>query len=165
VLAADPREDALPDQVGAELGQGPAAVRQAEVVRGRLGQPPDGADLGVVEARRGARAARLANRAQPQALEGAQVGVGGVDVNPQEAGDVGCGHPGGVEHQGLGPATLPGPQRGFEQAMDRAELVATGPGNGGGARHGRTSCGDEIPPFYQTLGDKFGQALCDTTVN
>ena len=97
MLAADPRQDALPDQVGAELGQGPAAVRQAEVVRGCLGQPPDGADLGVAEARRGARAARLANRVQPQALEGAQVGVGRVDMDPQEAGDVGGGHPSGVE--------------------------------------------------------------------
>ena len=108
MFAADLLQDALPDQVGAELGQGPTPVRQAEIVRGCPGQPPDRLHLGAAQTRRGTRSARLANRVQPLLLEGMQIGVGGVDMDLQEAGDVHRGNPGRVKQKGFGPATLPG---------------------------------------------------------
>jgi hypothetical protein len=40
-------------------------------------------------------------------LESVQIGVGRVDVNPEEAGDGGGGDPGRVEYKGFGTATLP----------------------------------------------------------
>jgi len=64
--------------------------------------------LGSAQTRRGARAARPPNRVQPQSLEGVQIGVGGVDMNLHEAGDVGGGDASRMEDQGLGTATLPG---------------------------------------------------------
>jgi len=37
-----------------------------------------------------------------------EIGVGGVDMDLQEAGDVHRGNPGRVKQKGFGPATLPG---------------------------------------------------------
>jgi hypothetical protein len=139
VLTADRLDQALPQQVGAQVGQRPAAVGQADRRGGLLGQPPDGPLLLVGQASRGAGAAGSADGVQPALPEGVQVGVSGVGVGPHQPGDGAGGQAGGVQQQGLGAAPLPGRQGTLQQAMDVAQLGSTGLTDHQGAGHGHTS--------------------------
>jgi hypothetical protein len=107
MFAADGLEDTLPQEVRAEFVEGPASVGQTEFVRGRLGQLPDGSDLGPGQACRSTLAAWLTYGIQAVALEGPEVGIGGVTVDFQEAGDVAGRDSSGVQQEGFGAAALP----------------------------------------------------------
>ena len=88
MLATDGFEEALPQQVGTQFVERPTPEGQTKFVRGRLGQPPDGGDLGWEQAWQSTVAAGLANRIQSLPLEGAEIGVGGMRMDFQEASDV-----------------------------------------------------------------------------
>jgi hypothetical protein len=120
--AADRLQYTPLDQASTELGERPTAIRQAQFVRGRLGQAPDGRDLSAGPAGGGTDTARLTDRSQALSREGPQVGVGSVDLNAGDAGDVGRGDSSGMEDQGFGAAALPGLGRGFQQAMEPVEF-------------------------------------------
>jgi hypothetical protein len=109
-------------------------------------------------------AAGLANRIQPLPLEGAEVGVGGMRMDFQEASDVAGRDSGKVKQKGFGAATLPSLERLFEQAVELATFGEAQLADRQGTWHGGTSDEEAVPSFYQALGDKLGQTLCDTTL-
>jgi hypothetical protein len=165
VFATDALEEVLPQQVGAQFVERPTPQGQAKFVRGCLGQPPDGGDLGWGKAWRSTVAAGLANRIQPLPLEGAEIGVGGMGMDFQDASDVAGRNPSEVEQKGFGAAALPSLERLFEQAVELATFGEAQLADRQGTWHGGTSDEEGVPSFYQALGDKLDQTLCDTTVN
>jgi len=139
VLPADRLDEAPLEEVRPQFGQGPAAVGEANG-RGRLvGEPTEARDLGLGEAGRGADAARPLQGGEAVPLEGVQVGVGGVRVYAEQAGDGPAGQAGGVEQEGLGAAALPGVEGALEEGVEPAKFVGSGRADREWAWHGWTS--------------------------
>jgi hypothetical protein len=107
VLTADRFDNPLSDEVGPQLGQTPAAERQAQG-RGRLtGQAPDGGDLPLGQAGRSPDRASSAQGVQALFGEIAEIRIDGVDVDLEQLCHRGGGMAGGVEQKHFGTTTLP----------------------------------------------------------
>jgi len=147
VLAADGLDDAPLERVVTELGQGPAAVGQADHRRRLVGELAKGGPLLRGDPRRGPAAAAVAQPAQPLAVEGMQVGQDRVGMQGEEAGDGGCIPTLGVEHDRFGATQQPAVGGGVQELTQLPELSGSGATSGRGAGHGRPSGGKGQPPI------------------
>jgi hypothetical protein len=127
VLAADGLEEPAAEQVGAQLGERPTAVRQADRGGRLLGEAADRIDLSRADPGSGPDAAGRLQGREALAPEGVQVGVGGVRMHPEQPGDGLAVQPGSAEQKGFGAAALPGLQRAFEQLVELAEFSGARP--------------------------------------
>ena len=84
VLPADRFDNPLPDEVIAQLGQSPAAERQAQGRRRSARQAPDGVDLPLGQARRGPHPAPPGQGGEAVLGEIAEVGINGVDMHLEQ---------------------------------------------------------------------------------
>jgi hypothetical protein len=146
VLAADGRDDAVADEVIAELGQRPASVGQAQFAGGLLGQTPDGAPLRRGQSRRCSQRPPPQQSAQAAAVEQTQIGVDGVDVDTQQSSHVLGRVARGMQQRGFQASALPGAQRLLQQAMKLVEFLRRGRVDPQGAGHGLSS--SSAPLFH-----------------
>jgi hypothetical protein len=147
VLTADGLDDAPLECVGAELGQGPAAVGQADRRGGLLGEAAQLGPLRGGQARRGAAAVAVPEPVQAVPVEGVQVGLDRVGMQREEARD-GRGIPTlGVQHDGLGATQEPAVGGGVQQLAELPQLSGSGATSRHGAGHGRPPSGEGPPPI------------------
>jgi len=116
VLTADGFDEAPPDSIRAELGQGPTAVGETNHGGWLVGESAEGGPLLCGDPCRRPASAAAAYPVQPPAVEGMQVGVNGVGVEAEEAGNRGSVPPLGREDDGLGPPPLPTVGGGVQEA-------------------------------------------------
>ena len=122
VFTADRPDDPPLDEVRAQLGQAPAAERQAQG-RGRLaGHLSESRDLLVGQSRRGPHRARSAEGGQAVPREVAEVGIHGVDMRLEQPGHGRGGETGGMEEEHLRATPLPRLQGLLEPSMDVVEF-------------------------------------------
>src|SRR5262249_28500049 len=136
VLPADAADEAVADEVIAELGQRPPAVGKAQLGRGLFGQAADGATPPGGEPRRCPKPSPGQQAVKAAAVEQAQIGVGGVDVDAQKSSNVTGGMARAVEQHALQASALPRWQRLLQQAVNLVEFCGGGGTNRRGAAHG-----------------------------
>jgi hypothetical protein len=139
VLAADGLDEAVLERIGAELGQGPAAVGQADRRRRLVGEPAEGSLLVRGDPGRRPAPVAVAHPVQPPAVEGVQIGVDSVGMEGEEAADRGGVPAFGVEHDRFGSALLPDVGGGWQELAQLTEFRSGRPPRGHGAGHGWTS--------------------------
>jgi hypothetical protein len=139
VLPADAADEAVRDEVIAELGQRPTAVGEAQLGRGLVGQAADGATLLSSEPWRCSQAAPGQQAVKAAAVEQAEIGVGGVDMDAQQSSDVHGAMARAVQQHGLQAPALPRLERLLQQAMNLVEFCGRGGTNRRGAAHGVSS--------------------------
>lgn len=87
MLAADGLEDPLSDEISAEIGQGPAAMGQAQFIGSLVSDPKDRGPLVGRQAGRGATPPDLGDDAEPASIEGVQDRIDGVGMEREVVGD------------------------------------------------------------------------------
>jgi hypothetical protein len=145
VLTADGFDDAVLDRIGAELGQGPAAVRKADHGGRLISKLAENGLLVGGDPCRHAAAVTTAQPIQPVAVEGVQVSLDGVGMKREEASDGGSIPPLGMQHDRFGAAQLAAVAGGLQQLAQLPEFSGSGSAGGHGAGHGRTSAGEGQP--------------------
>ena len=106
----------------AQLGQAPAAERQAQGCGRLASHLPDGRDLLTGQARRGPHRAWPAQRGHAVSREVAEVGVHGVDMHMEQLGHGRGGETSGKEQEHFRATTLPRLQGLLEPSMDAVEF-------------------------------------------
>jgi hypothetical protein len=145
VLAADGFDDTVLERVGAELGQGPAAIRKANR-RGQLvGELAQGGLLRRGDPCRCPAALAAAHPVDSVVVEGMQVGLDRVGMECEEASDRGSIPAVGIQQQRFGTAQLPGVGRGLQKVTQESEFSGGGAARRQRAGHGRTSEGEGQP--------------------
>jgi hypothetical protein len=89
MLATDAGDESFVPEVVTQGGEGPAAVRQAELWGIAFGQVPDRLALAGGQACGSAAGVWPSDAVQAVLLESMEVGVGGMGVNLQKVGDLG----------------------------------------------------------------------------
>jgi hypothetical protein len=140
VLAADGLHDPLPDQIVAELGQGPASIGQPQLVGGLVSDPNDGASLDRCQARPGTATADSGDDGQAVSIVGVEEGVNRVGMERKAAGDLDGIPAAGIHEEDLGPMALGRSQVVRLETLEQiTNFGMIGLANGQGARHGGTS--------------------------
>lgn len=145
MLAADGLDDAALDRIVPELGQGPAAVGEADH-RGRLvGEPAESSPLLGGDPRLGPAPVAVTHPVQALTVEGMQVGVGRVGMQSEEARDRRRIPTLGVQHDCFGATQLPAVVGGVQELTQLPQFSSGGAPSGHGAGHGRTPVGEAQP--------------------
>ena len=80
MLSADAFQDALLDEIGPEVGQGPAAIGQAQCVGRLLGNLENPLALSRCDPAGGTSTTDLVDRGQPCLVKGMQIGIDGIGM-------------------------------------------------------------------------------------
>jgi hypothetical protein len=124
------------EEIRPQLGERPAPEGQADLGRRSFRQAADLGDLACRDPCRSAGAGWLLHGRNTLLLEGVEIGIDGVAVNSQQAGDCLSIESRRVEQNGLRTSALSGLQRPFQQAVDLPQLEGPRLGNRQGPRHG-----------------------------
>ena len=139
MFTAEGADNAPAEEIGTQLGQGPPPVGQPDLGGSGFRQAADRRDLVRRDPCRSAGAGGLARRRHTLLLEGMEIGIDGIAMDPQQPRDRLGIEAGRVEQDRFGPAALAGSQGRFEQAVEGTQLQGPRFGNGQGTRHGWTS--------------------------
>jgi len=136
VLTADRFDNPLSDEVGPQLGQTPAAERQAQGRGWLTGQAPDGGDLPLGQAGRSPDRASSTQEAQALLGEITKIRVDGVDMDFEQLCHRGRWLASGMEQEHFGTTALPRLKGLLQPSMDAAEFGCAGFPSTQGTRHG-----------------------------
>jgi hypothetical protein len=147
VFAADGPHYATLDEVLAQLGERPAAKRQADVTGKGLSQTQDLGDLLGQDVDWRPASQALPHTGDTELCEGLQVRVHGVDMDLERASDLGPLQASGVQHDGLSTAPLPRRELVFQHGVELSHFNGSRRSRLQRSRHGWTSCPRVVQPY------------------